>query len=56
MKVCTTLFQKKHASQDERRNYQQKKVIQSKKKNDSEGQETFAFSILLILKRFLSAE
>ena len=33
MKACTTLFPKKHVSQDERRNYQQKKTNSKSKKN-----------------------
>ena len=45
MKACTTLFTKKHVLRNERRNYQPRKVIQSQKKYDSEGQGTFAFSI-----------
>ena len=46
-------FPKKHILRNERRNYQPKEAIQSRKKKcDREGQETFAF-VLLILNRFL---
>ena len=55
----TTSFPKKHIFKNERRNYQQKKTIQSqkkKKKCDSEGQNLCFYFVLLILNRFLLPE
>ena len=45
-----TSFPKKHILQNERRNYQPKKLFKVEKKEecDSEGQETFAFILFYL--------